>query len=153
MIHMRDDIPEEAMPPWRRFILAAPPYRCDVAESFVAARTPRSQYDFVNTVEAGQGLIHSLGHDAQTIARDTDGAEDVGIDSQEKLHEVRQAYLSSKAQNRALLVRHETLETHMSRMEWQRQRVEDDAVRQIMRIHVLETRAQIDTVEDTDNSC
>ncbi|GKF66109.1 hypothetical protein Tco_0192626 [Tanacetum coccineum] len=70
-----------------------------------------------------------------------------------ELHVVRQAYLSSEAQNRALLARLETLETHMSRIEWQRQRAEDDAVRQMMRIHVLETRAQIDTMEDTDSSC
>ncbi|GJX74693.1 hypothetical protein Tco_0313288 [Tanacetum coccineum] len=40
----------------------------------------------------------------------------------------------------------------MSRMEWQRQRAEDDAVRQMMRTHVLEARAQIDTVEDTESS-
>ncbi|GJW85033.1 putative reverse transcriptase domain-containing protein [Tanacetum coccineum] len=69
-----------------------------------------------------------------------------------ELHEVRHAYLSSEAQNRALLARIEILETHMSRMEWQRQRAEDDAVRHMMRIHVLEARAQIDTVEDTDSS-
>ncbi|GJV73000.1 putative reverse transcriptase domain-containing protein [Tanacetum coccineum] len=43
-----------------------------------------------------------------------------------ELHEVHQAYLSSEAQNRALLARLETLETHMSRLEWQRQRAEDD---------------------------
>nr|GEX60109.1 hypothetical protein [Tanacetum cinerariifolium] len=49
----------------------------------------------------------------------------------------------------ALLARLETLETHMSRMEWQRQSAEDLVVRQIMRIYVLEARAQIDTVEDT----
>ncbi|GKE38763.1 reverse transcriptase domain-containing protein [Tanacetum coccineum] len=36
----------------------------------------------------------------------------------------------------------------MSRMEWQRQRAKDDAVRQIMRTQVLEARARIDTVED-----
>ncbi|GKF07255.1 reverse transcriptase domain-containing protein, partial [Tanacetum coccineum] len=53
----------------------------------------------------------------------------------------------------ALLVRLETLETHMSHMEWQRQRADDDAVRRMMRTHVLEARAQIDTVEDTDSSC
>ncbi|GKE62234.1 reverse transcriptase domain-containing protein, partial [Tanacetum coccineum] len=53
----------------------------------------------------------------------------------------------------ALLARLETLETHMSRMEWQRQRAEDDAVRQMMRTYVLEARAQIDTVEDTSSSC
>ncbi|GKE34104.1 hypothetical protein Tco_1453426, partial [Tanacetum coccineum] len=43
-----------------------------------------------------------------------------------ELHEVRQAYLSSEARNRALLVR---LKTHISRIKWQRQRAEDDAVR------------------------
>ncbi|GJX89833.1 hypothetical protein Tco_0343159 [Tanacetum coccineum] len=106
------------------------------------------------------GLIRSPGHDAWTIARATDKAEDVGyvralqaskhrmmtfieevnlrvsyqtdrrdirlkIDVvrcqrtayETELHEVRQAYLSSEARNRALLARLETLETHMSRME------------------------------------
>ncbi|GKF97460.1 hypothetical protein Tco_0293281, partial [Tanacetum coccineum] len=33
MICMRDDIPEEDMPPRRRFVLIAPPPGCDVAES------------------------------------------------------------------------------------------------------------------------
>ncbi|GJS91000.1 putative reverse transcriptase domain-containing protein [Tanacetum coccineum] len=40
----------------------------------------------------------------------------------------------------------------MSRMEWRPQRAEDDAVRQMMRTHVLVARAQIDTVEDTGSS-
>ncbi|GKD50945.1 hypothetical protein Tco_1279921 [Tanacetum coccineum] len=80
MIRIRDDIPEEDMPPRRRFVLTAPPPGCDVAESSAAAaaRAPKRQYDFVDTVEAGQGLIRSLGHDAKTIARATDRAEDVG---------------------------------------------------------------------------
>ncbi|GJW76795.1 hypothetical protein Tco_0138477 [Tanacetum coccineum] len=184
------------MPPRRRFILTAPPPGCDVAESSAAdARAPRGQYDFVDDVEAGKGLIRSPGHDAQTIARVADRAEDVGYvralqasehrmmtsieevnlrvsyqaqvcrqESEDfytqlhddrtdrrdirleidvvrgqmtayeiELHEVRQAYLSSEALHRALLARLETLETHMSHMEWQRQRAEDDAVRQIMR--------------------
>ncbi|GKA72499.1 hypothetical protein Tco_0778715 [Tanacetum coccineum] len=167
------------MPPQRRFILAAPPPGCDVAESSTAARAPRGQYDFVDTVEAGQGLIHSPGHDARTIARAADRAENVGYvralqaskhrmmtsieevnlrviyqaqvrrkESEDfytqlhdartdrrdirleidvvkgqrtayetELNEVRQAYLSSEARNRALLARLETLETHMSRIE------------------------------------
>ncbi|GKD59363.1 hypothetical protein Tco_1296872, partial [Tanacetum coccineum] len=42
-----------------------------------AARAPRGQYDFVDTVEAGQGLIRSPGHDAWTIARTVERAEDV----------------------------------------------------------------------------
>ncbi|GJY66466.1 putative reverse transcriptase domain-containing protein [Tanacetum coccineum] len=191
MIRMRDDIPEEDMPPWRRFVLAAPPLRCDVEESSAAAtaRAPRGQYGFFDTIEAGQGLIRSPGHDAQTIARAADRAEDVGyvialqaskhrmmtsieevnlrvsyqaqIDVvrhqrtayETELHEVRQAYLSSKAWNRALLARLKTLETYMSCMKWRRQRAEDDAVRQMMHTHVLEARAQIDTVEDTGSSC
>ncbi|GJU93648.1 hypothetical protein Tco_1318404 [Tanacetum coccineum] len=217
MIRMRDDIPEEDMPPRRRFILAAPPPGCDVAESSTgtAARAPRGQYNFVDTVEARQGLIRSPSHDARTITRAADRAEDVGyvralqaskhrmmtsieevnlrvsyqaqVRRQEsedfythlhyartdhrdirleidvvrgqrtayeiELHEVRQAYLSFEAWNRALLARLETLETHMSRMEWQCQRAKDDAVRQMMRAHVLEARAQIDTVEDTSSSC
>ncbi|GKB60642.1 hypothetical protein Tco_0916828 [Tanacetum coccineum] len=217
MIRMKDDIPEEDMPPRRRFVLTAPPPGCDVAESSVAAaaRAPRGQYDFVDDVEAGQGLIRSPGHDAWTIARAADRAKDVGyvralqgsehmmmtsikevnlrvsyqaqvrkkesedfytqlLDVQTdridirleidvvrgqrtayetKLHEVCQAYLSSEAQNMALLARLETLETHMSRMEWQRQRAEDDAVRQIMCTQVLEARARIDTVEDAGSSC
>nr|GEX75975.1 hypothetical protein [Tanacetum cinerariifolium] len=50
-----------------------------ISESSVAvvARAPRGQYDFVDTVEVGQGLIRSLGHDTQTIARAADRAKDV----------------------------------------------------------------------------
>nr|GFB80752.1 hypothetical protein [Tanacetum cinerariifolium] len=64
MIHMRDDILEEDMPPRRRFALTGSPPGCDVVESSAAAaaRAPRSQYDFVDTVE--------------TIARAADRAED-----------------------------------------------------------------------------
>ncbi|GJZ48512.1 hypothetical protein Tco_0602344 [Tanacetum coccineum] len=127
------------MPPQRTFVLTAPPPRCDVAESSAAtARAPRGQYDFVDTIEAGQGLIRSPGHDGRTIARADDRAEDVvyvhkresedfysqlldtrtdrrdirlKIDVvrgqrtayETELHEVRQAYLSSEARNRALL--------------------------------------------------
>ncbi|GJX61290.1 hypothetical protein Tco_0294190 [Tanacetum coccineum] len=216
MIRMRDDIPEEDMPPRSRFVLAAPPPGCDVAESSAAAaRAPRGQYDFVDNVEARQGLIRSPGHDARTIARAADRVEDVGyvralqtsehrmitsieevnlrvsyqahVRRQEsddfytqlhdartdridirleidvvrgqrtayetELHEVHQAYLSYEARNRALLARLKTLETHMSHMEWQLQRAEDDAVRQMMCTYVLEARAQIDIVEDNDSSC
>ncbi|GJU16598.1 hypothetical protein Tco_1144564 [Tanacetum coccineum] len=173
MIRIRVDIPEEDQPPRRRFLLTAPPPGCDVAESSAAAaaRAPRGQYDFIDVVEAGQGLTRSLGHDARTIARAADKAEDVGyvralqaserrmmnsieevnlrvsyqaqVRRQEseifytqlhdvrtdrrdtrleidvvrgqrtayetELHEVRQAYLRSEAQNRALLAQLETL--------------------------------------------
>ncbi|GKF99428.1 hypothetical protein Tco_0298211, partial [Tanacetum coccineum] len=48
------DIPEEDMPPWRRYVLTAPPPRCDVAKSSAAsaAKPPRGQYDLVDTIKA-----------------------------------------------------------------------------------------------------
>ncbi|GJV09554.1 hypothetical protein Tco_1347210 [Tanacetum coccineum] len=157
MIRMRDDIREEDMPPRRRFVLTAPPPGCDVAESSTAAATrpPRGQYDFVDTVEAGQGLIRSLGYDARTVARAADRVEDVGYVRalQASEHRMMTSIEEVNLRSRALLARLEILETHMSRIEWQRQRAEDDAVRQMMRIHVLEARAQIDTVEDTGSCC
>nr|GFC42880.1 hypothetical protein [Tanacetum cinerariifolium] len=90
----------EDMPPRRIFTLTGPPLGCDVAESSAAsvARAPRSQYDFVDTVEAGQVR-------GQRTAYETE------------LQEVHRAYLSSEARNKELLARLKTLETHMSRME------------------------------------
>nr|GFB84976.1 hypothetical protein [Tanacetum cinerariifolium] len=78
IIHKRNDILMEDMPPQRIFALTGPPPGCDVAEgsAAAAARAPRSQYDFVDTVEVGQGLIRSPGHDTRTIARAADRAED-----------------------------------------------------------------------------
>nr|GEZ92620.1 hypothetical protein [Tanacetum cinerariifolium] len=56
MIRMSDNILEEDMPPRRKFVLTAPPPGYDVAHSSAAAaaRAPRGQYDFFDTVEAGQ---------------------------------------------------------------------------------------------------
>ncbi|GJZ76049.1 hypothetical protein Tco_0640514, partial [Tanacetum coccineum] len=48
------------------------------SSAVVAARVSRGQYDFVNAVGTGQGLVRSPGHDAQTIARAADREEDVG---------------------------------------------------------------------------
>nr|GEY70698.1 hypothetical protein [Tanacetum cinerariifolium] len=175
MIHKRDDILVEDMPPQRIFALTGPPPGCDVAESSAAAaaRAPRSQYDFVDTVEAGQGLIRSPGHDTRTIVRDADRAEDASyvraLQASERrmrtsieevylwvsyqAQEGHQAYLSFEAQNRELLARLETLKTHMSRMEWHRQSAEDLAVTQMIRIHTLEARAHTDMMEDANSSC
>nr|GEY53507.1 hypothetical protein [Tanacetum cinerariifolium] len=59
----------------------SPAYDQAQLESSVAAaaRAPKNRYDFVDTVEAGQGLICSPGHDAQTIARAADREEDAGL--------------------------------------------------------------------------
>ncbi|GJW40462.1 hypothetical protein Tco_0066307 [Tanacetum coccineum] len=80
MIRMKDDILEEDMPPRGRFVLTAPPPSCDIEESSAAAaaRSSRGQYDFVDVVGSGHGLVRSPGHEARTIARDVDRAEDVG---------------------------------------------------------------------------
>ncbi|GJR69403.1 hypothetical protein Tco_0015468 [Tanacetum coccineum] len=186
IIRMSDDIPKEDMPPQRRFVLTAPPPGCDVAESSatVVARAPRGQYDFVDTIEAGQGLIRSPGDDARTIARAADRAEDVGYvralqasehrmmtfieevnlrvsyQAQVRKKESEDFYtqlLDARTDRRDIrlkidVVRHQRTAYETELHEWQRQRVEDDAVRQIMRTQVLEARAWIDMVEDTGSS-
>ncbi|GJZ78057.1 hypothetical protein Tco_0642729 [Tanacetum coccineum] len=145
MIHMRDDIPKEGMPPQRRFVLTAPPPGCDVAESSAAAaaRPPRGQYDLVDTVNARHGLIRSPGHDARTIDRAADRVEDVGY-----LHDARTNCRDIRLEIDVVRGQRTAYETELHK----RQRAEDDAIRQMMRIHVLEARAQIDTVEDTGSS-
>ncbi|GJW26803.1 hypothetical protein Tco_0040614 [Tanacetum coccineum] len=165
MFCMRNDIPEEDMPPRRRFVLTAPLFGCDVAESSTAAaaRAPRvvDRAEDVGYVRALQASEHRMMnfieevnlrvryqaqvrrresedfytqlHDAQTDRRDIRLEIDVVRGQrtayETELHEIRQAYLSSEARNRALLARLETLETHMSRMECQRQSAEDRAVK------------------------
>ncbi|GJT02650.1 hypothetical protein Tco_0823819 [Tanacetum coccineum] len=171
MIRMRDDIPEEDMPPRRRFLITPPPPGCDVAESSTADRAPRGQYDFIDAIGAGQGLIRSSGHDVWTIARAADKAEDVGYvrDLQTSKHRMMTSIeevnlrVSYKAQVRRQEI--EIFYTHLHDA-WtdrrdisleidivrgqrtayeielhEHQRAEDDAVRQIMRTQVLEARA------------
>ncbi|GKE39950.1 hypothetical protein Tco_1463355, partial [Tanacetum coccineum] len=179
MIRMRDDILEEDIPLRRRFVLTVPPPGCDVSKSSAAAaRPPRGQYDFVDTIEAGQGLIRSPRHDAQTIARAADRAEDVGYVRALQPSEHRMMTSIKKVNLRVSYQAHvrrqesedfytqlhdartdrrdirlEIDVTHMSRMEWQRQSAEDLVVRQMTRTQVLEAKARIDTVEDAGSTC
>ncbi|GJX58500.1 putative reverse transcriptase domain-containing protein [Tanacetum coccineum] len=159
MIRMRDDIPEEDMPLWRRFVLTAPQPGCDVAESSAAAaaRPPRGQYDFVDTVEARQGLIRSPVHDVRTIARAADRAEDVGYvhvrkrESKDFYTQLHDAYTDRRDIRLEIDVvrgQRTAYETELH----ERQSTEDRAVRHMMHTHVLEARAWIDTVEDTGSS-
>ncbi|GJR63802.1 putative reverse transcriptase domain-containing protein [Tanacetum coccineum] len=182
---MRDDIPEEDMPPRRRFVLTAPPPGYDVAKSSTAAaRPPRGQYDFVDTVEAGQSLIRSPGHDAWTIARAVVRAEDVGYVKalQASKHRMMTSIeeVNLRVSYQAQVCRRESKDfytqlhdaqtdrrdirleidvvrgqrtAYETELHEQRQSAEDRAVRQMIRTHVLEARAQIDTVEDTGSSC
>ncbi|GJZ15817.1 putative reverse transcriptase domain-containing protein [Tanacetum coccineum] len=159
MIRMRDDIPKEDMPSRRRFVLTAPLPGCNVAESSAAAaRLPRGQYDFVNTVEAGHGLIRSPGHDAWTIARAADRADDIGyvraLQSSEHRMMTSIKEVNLRTDRRDIRLEIDVVRGQRTAYKTElHERAEDDAVRQMMRIHVLEARAQIDTVEDTDNSC
>ncbi|GKD69494.1 hypothetical protein Tco_1323584, partial [Tanacetum coccineum] len=138
MIRMRDDIHEEDMPPQRRFVLTAPPPGCDVPESLaVAARAPRPA-DRAEDVGYVRALQHSE-HKMMTSIEEL-------LDAWTNRRYIRLEINVVRGQRTTYEI--ELHETHMSIMEWQRQRAEDDAVRQIMRTQVLEARAQIDTVED-----
>nr|GEV77302.1 transposon Ty3-I Gag-Pol polyprotein [Tanacetum cinerariifolium] len=181
MICMRDDIPEEDMPPRKRFVFTALPHGYDVAESSAiaaATRAPTGQYDFVDTVEAGQGLIRSPGHDARTITKVADRAEDVGYvrdlhafehrmmtsfeevnlrisyQAQVRRHESKYFYTQlydSQTDHKDIRLEIDVVRGQMTAYETElqeRQSAEDLAVTQMMRIHALEARARTDTVED-----
>nr|GEY58518.1 reverse transcriptase domain-containing protein [Tanacetum cinerariifolium] len=169
MIRRTDDILKEDMPPWRRFTLTGPPPGCDVAESSAAAaRAPRSQYNFVDTVEAGHGLIRSPGHYTWTIARDADRAEDVGYVRALKASEhmimtsieevnLRVSYQTQVRRQESANFYTQLLDAQTDRRDIRleidvRQSAEDLAVTQLMRIHTLEARARADTVEDADRT-
>nr|GFA70355.1 reverse transcriptase domain-containing protein [Tanacetum cinerariifolium] len=172
MIRRRDDILDEDMPPQRIFALIGPPYGCDVAESSAAAaaRAPRSQYKFVDTVEVGHGLIRSPGHDTRTIARAADRAEDVGYVRALQASEHRMMTSIEEVNLRAQVRRQESAKFYTQLLDAQtdrrdirldidvvrgqrtvyetvlqeRQSAEELTVTQMMRIRTLEARAHTD---------
>nr|GEV89074.1 reverse transcriptase domain-containing protein [Tanacetum cinerariifolium] len=184
MIHKRDDILEEDIPPRRRFAFTGLPHGCDVAESSAAAatRAPRSQYKFVDTVEAGQGLIRSPGHDIRAIAKAADRAEDIGYvralqaSKRKMMTSIKEVNLRVRYQ--AQVRRQESANFYTQLLDAQTDRrdirlkidvargqrtayetelqehqsAKDLAVTQMMRIHTLEARYRTDMVEDVDNS-
>nr|GEV92240.1 hypothetical protein [Tanacetum cinerariifolium] len=183
MIHRKDDILEEDMPHRRRFALTGSPPGCAVPESsaVAAARAPRSQYDFVDTVEAGEGLIYSPGHDTRTIARAADRAEDASyvrvLQASERRMMTYIEEVNLRVSYQAQVCRQESENFYTQLLDAQtdrrdirleidivrgqrtayetevqeRQSAEDLAVTQMMRIHTLEDRAHADTVEDVDS--
>nr|GEU76200.1 putative reverse transcriptase domain-containing protein [Tanacetum cinerariifolium] len=159
MIRKRYDIPKEDMPPWRRFAFTAPPPGCDIAESSATAtaRAPMSQYDFVDIVEAGQGLIRNPGHDTRTIARAVDRAKDVGYVRALQAFEHRMMTsieeVNLRVNYQAQVRRQESQRTTYETKLQERNSAEDLAVTQMMRIHTLEARARTDTMEDAGSSC
>ncbi|GJZ22377.1 putative reverse transcriptase domain-containing protein, partial [Tanacetum coccineum] len=91
-------------------------------------------------------------HDARTNHRDIRLEIDVVRGQrtayETEFHEVRQAYLSFEARDRALLARLETLETHIGRIEWQRQRAR--MISQIDHAYpVQETLTQEDEIQSS----
>ncbi|GJR00020.1 hypothetical protein Tco_0523004 [Tanacetum coccineum] len=151
MIRIRDDIPEEDMPPQRRFVLTAPPPGCDIAKSSAAAaRPPRGQYDFVDTVEAGQASEHMMmtsidevnlrvSYQAQVRRQENADFHTQLLDARTDRKDIRLEIDVVRGQKTS----YET-ELHES--------AKDRAIRHMMCTHVLEARAQIDTVEDTGSS-
>ncbi|GKB31188.1 putative reverse transcriptase domain-containing protein [Tanacetum coccineum] len=138
MTRIRDDIPEEDMPPRRRFILTTPPPGCDVAESSTtAARAPRAadRVEDVGYVRALQASEHRM----MTFIKEVNLRL---LDARTDRRDIRLEIDVVRCQRTAYKT-----ELH------ERQRAEDDVVKQMMRIHVLEARAQIDTMEDPDSSC
>nr|GEY97239.1 hypothetical protein [Tanacetum cinerariifolium] len=67
--------------------------------------------------------------------------------------QIHEALARSEAHCRALEARVAVLETHVRRLEWQRQATNDFAVEHIMRTQALEAGAHIDTLEDTEIGC
>nr|GEU64466.1 putative reverse transcriptase domain-containing protein [Tanacetum cinerariifolium] len=124
----------------------------------VVTRAPRGQYDFVNTVVAGQSLVRSPGHDAWTIARAADRAEDFGY--VKALHAFEHRMMTSieevnlRISYQAQVRRQENKgqRTAYKTGLQERQSPEDLVVTQMMRIYALEARAQTDTVEDASSS-
>nr|GEW01553.1 putative reverse transcriptase domain-containing protein [Tanacetum cinerariifolium] len=157
MIHRRDDIPKEDMPPQRRFALTAPP--------------------------PGQGLIRSTCHDAQIIARAADRAEDVGyvrtlhdfeqrmmtsieevnlrVSYQAQVHRQESKYFytqlyDAQTDRRNIRLKIDVVRGQRTAYETElqeHQSAEDLAVTQMMRIYTPEVRARTDTVEDANSSC
>nr|GEV80310.1 hypothetical protein [Tanacetum cinerariifolium] len=66
--------------------------------------------------------------------------------------QTREALARSEAYCRALEARVAVLETHVRRLEWQRQAADDFFVQHIMRTQDLEVGARDDTLEDTSSS-
>nr|GEY87339.1 reverse transcriptase domain-containing protein [Tanacetum cinerariifolium] len=136
MIRLRDDIPEEDMPPQRKFVLTAP--------------SP------------------GPGHDARTIARATEKVEDVGyvraLQASKHMMMISIKEVKLRVSYQAHVRRRESEDFYTSLHDAQtdrrdirleidvRQRAEDLAPRQMMHTHVLNARAQIDTMEDTGSS-
>ncbi|GKB47646.1 hypothetical protein Tco_0898399, partial [Tanacetum coccineum] len=141
MICMRDDIPKEDMPPQNRFVLTASPPRCDIAESFAdaAARAPKaSEHRMMTSIEK---VNLRVSYQAWVCRQESE-------DFYTQLHDARTDRRDIRLEIDIVRGQRTAYETKLH----ERQRAEDNAVKQMMRTYVLEARAQIDMVEDTGSS-
>ncbi|GJS38201.1 reverse transcriptase domain-containing protein [Tanacetum coccineum] len=149
MIRMRDDILEEDMPPRRRFVLTTPPPGYDIAKSFAAAaRAFRGQYDFVDTVGIGQGLVRSPGHDARTITRAAKRAEDVQARKRESEDFYTQLF-DARTDRRDIRLEVDVVRGQRTAYETELQKVRPRLPWGTEAQNMAIARARIDTVEDT----
>ncbi|GJT91491.1 reverse transcriptase domain-containing protein [Tanacetum coccineum] len=144
MIRIRDDIPEEDMPPRRRFILAAPHWVLIfwISSPSLDDRTIARAADRVGDVGYVRALQASK-HRMMTSIEEVN----LRVSYQAQVHRKESEDFYTQLHDARTDHRDIRLEIDVC------QRAEDDAVRQMMRTHVLEARAQIDTVEDAGSSC
>ncbi|GJZ73744.1 hypothetical protein Tco_0637890 [Tanacetum coccineum] len=167
------DIPEADIPPRKRLLLMAPTPRIDVGESSTAiTRQPRSivarrvDYSFLDTVDVSIRAskrrtmdaveVVNLRRDHAALCDEVDTLRrylsSLCTTHEQERVEARQDLDRSEANNRSLEARIIVLETQAYHYEWQRQDADNHATGAMMCIYVLEARARIDTLEDTDSS-
>ncbi|GJS28404.1 reverse transcriptase domain-containing protein [Tanacetum coccineum] len=136
----REDVPEADVPPRKRLCLTAPTSRFEVGESSTAAaaaRQPgsfvarRADYSFVDIVDANIRVVEERAMAAVRVVNLR-----VSYQADVRWRESEEFY-----------TRHQDVQDDRAAM--RRQDADDHATRAMMRIHVLEDRARIDTLEDT----
>ncbi|GJU53574.1 hypothetical protein Tco_1227288 [Tanacetum coccineum] len=149
----RADIPEADMPPQKRLLLTAPRPGCEVGERGLLAALEvvnlRVSYQ-VDVRSRESSEFYSRHHDAQkdraAVRAEIKVLRRERLAYEQESMETRQALARSKAYSRALEARVTVLKTQARRHEWQRQEVDDRAMRHIMRIQALEAGACDDTL-------
>ncbi|GJV28651.1 putative reverse transcriptase domain-containing protein [Tanacetum coccineum] len=167
------NIPEADIPPRKRLLLTAPTPRIEVGESSTAITKQlrpivarRVDYSFLDTVDVSIRAskrrtmdaveVVNLRRDHAALCDEVDTLRrylsSLCTTHEQERVEARQALDRSEANNRSLEARIIVLETQAYHYEWQRQDADNHATGAMMCIYVLEARARIDTLEDTDSS-
>nr|GEZ15452.1 DNA/RNA polymerase superfamily protein [Tanacetum cinerariifolium] len=152
-------IPEADTPPRNRPLLATPRPGCEVGESSAAAAARRPGPTMAHGVDVctRESLAFCTRHHDAQKDRAAVRAEIEVLRSERLAYEqegiqTREALARSEAYCMALEARVAMLETHVRRLEWQRQAADDLAVQHIMHTQALEAGAPDDTLEDTVDS-